>query len=77
MANLIKRQYVVKTSNNRYYESEVEVYETNYKIRKIVQTTDDAYEAERFDTLKEAKEVAKKYGFEVVSINTYVEQVRE
>ncbi|PUZ23525.1 hypothetical protein BUY00_01515 [Staphylococcus chromogenes] len=77
MANLIKRQYVVKTSNNRYYESEVVVYETNYKIRKIVQTTDDAYEAERFDTLEAAKEVAEKYDFKVVSINTYVEQVRE
>ncbi|UXR74652.1 hypothetical protein MUA48_04155 [Staphylococcus sp. IVB6238] len=73
MSNLIKKQYSVKSSNDRYYESEVEVYETNYKIRKIVQTTDDAYEAERFDTLKAAKEVAEKYGFEVVSINTYVE----
>ncbi|MGJ5700486.1 hypothetical protein ACTFIB_11230 [Staphylococcus chromogenes] len=75
MSNLIKKQYAVKSSNDRYYESEVEVYETNYKIREIVQTTDDAYEAERFDNLKEAKEVAKKYGFEVVSINTYVEEL--
>lgn len=72
---LVKNQFVVKTDDKSYYVEEVEVYMTLPPLRrKIIESTDDANEAARFDTFESASDVAKKYKFEVVAINTYIEE---
>lgn len=70
---LIRKRYAVKTSEDRYYVGEAYVYGGGDLERKIVESSEDANEAELFDELKDAESVAEKYNFQVVSVNTYVE----
>ncbi|MFO3694390.1 hypothetical protein WER97_11855 [Staphylococcus felis] len=73
---IIRKQYAIKTCEGMYYVGEVEVYEIDkgYRKRKIIESCENANEAELFDVRKDAKSIAQKYNFKVVSINTYIEE---
>lgn len=73
MCKLINQEYVIETKDGNYYEEEVEVY--GGRISKtVLKVTQYADEAKRFSDFREANDIAYAYGFNVVSLNTYIEE---
>ncbi|ARM68369.1 MULTISPECIES: hypothetical protein [Staphylococcus] len=75
MSNLINQIYVIETKDGRFYEKEVEMYADDEVINTVLKVVAKLSEAKRFSDYKEANEIALAYGFNVLALNTYLEEV--
>lgn len=75
MSNLINQIYVIETKDGRFYEEEVQLFADNEVVNTVLKVTVKISEAKRFSDYKEANEIALAYGFNVLALNTYLEEV--
>lgn len=72
----ITQSFVLETKGGRYFQDIINVYANNDKpIEKVMQTTNNIIEAERYYNREEAIKEAMKYDFKVLVLNTYVEEL--
>ena len=71
----IKQSFVLKGKSGRYFQDIVTVFSEHALSEKVMETTDDILKAKKYSTHKEASEEAIKYDFEVIALNTYVEEL--
>lgn len=75
MGKLINQVYVIETNEGNFYEEEVEIYGSNVAKNIALKVTDNPKKAKRFADYKEANEIAIAYGFNVLELNFYLEEV--
>ncbi|PNZ31281.1 Uncharacterised protein [Staphylococcus petrasii] len=71
----LKQSLILMTQNGRYFQDEVELHASGKIVKTIVQTTSDPLEACKYDNRKGADEKALEYGFTLIALNTYLEEV--
>lgn len=72
----IKQSFVLETKTGRYFQDIINVYANNDKpIEKVMQTTNNIIEAERYYNREEAIKEAMKYDFKVLVLSTYIEEL--
>ncbi|MDU0480656.1 hypothetical protein DWB90_09200 [Staphylococcus chromogenes] len=75
MKKIINQVYVIETKDGDFYQEEVEVYGSNNPTNTLLKVTQNVQEAERFASFREANDIAYSYGFKVLALNTYLEDV--
>lgn len=72
----ITQSFVLKTKSGRYFQDIINVYGNNDSpIEKVMQTTNNIIEAERYYNCEEAIKEAMKYDFKVLVLSTYIEEL--
>lgn len=71
----IKQSFVLKSKSGRYFQDILTVFLEHALSERVMETTDDVLKAKKYRTHKEASEEAIKYDFEVLALNTYVEEL--
>ena len=72
----IMQSFVLETKSGRYFQDIINVYANNDKpIEKVMQTTNNIIEAERYYNREEAIKEAMKYDFKVLVLSTYIEEL--
>lgn len=75
MKKIINQVYVIETKDGDFYQEKVEVYGSNNPTNTLLKVTQNVQEAERFASFREAIYIAYSYGFKVLALNTYLEDV--
>ncbi|ASN69107.1 hypothetical protein K1Y28_00485 [Staphylococcus warneri] len=75
MNKLINQVYIIETNDGDFYEEEVQVNGGMGIRNPILKVTQYPHEAKRFSSIKEANDIAYAYGFNVLALNTYLEDV--
>lgn len=75
MNELINQVYIIETKDGDFYEEEVQVNGGMGIKNPILKVTQYPNEAKRFSSIKEANDIAYAYGFNVLALNTYLEDV--
>lgn len=75
MSKLLNQVYVIETKDGDFYEEEVEVFGSYEATSKVLKVAQNPYEAKSFLDFREAYDIAYSYGFKVLALNTYLEEV--
>ncbi|PTF96716.1 hypothetical protein [Staphylococcus chromogenes] len=75
MKKIINQVYVIETKDGDFYQEEVEVYGSTNAKNTLLKVTQNVKEAKRFAYFREANDIAYSYGFKVLALNTYLEDV--
>lgn len=75
MKELINQVYVIETKDGDFYKEEVQIYGAMELKNTALKVTQYPNEAKRFSSIKEANDIAYAYGFNVLALNTYLEDV--
>ena len=75
MKKLLNQVYVIETKDGDFYQEEVEVYGSTNAKNTLLKVTQNVREAKRFAHFKEADDIAYSYGFKVLALKTYLEDV--
>ncbi|MEX6042269.1 hypothetical protein AB6G53_12615 [Staphylococcus haemolyticus] len=71
----INQVYVIETKDGDFYEEEVELYGSDNLVATTLKVTKNTQDAKRFSSLDKANDIAYAYGFKVLALNTYLEEI--
>lgn len=75
MNKLINQVYIIETNDGDFYEEEIEVHGSDGISNTVLKVAQNPYEAKSFLDFREADDIAYSYGFKVLALNTYLEEV--